>query len=344
MKKILLPLLILSIYGFFNLLGINSFLARNQLIYLLLAFVFFFIIKKINKRFFFENVEIFYWFFIGILIITFLIGIEVKGSKRWLDFYFFRFQPSEFLKIFFIIYLAKKLSKMGEKGPIFFDFLKSFFYFLIPALIVVNQPDLGNSLAFFFIYLVMISFSSIPKLYLYRLFFVLIILFPLFWHFLKPYQKQRIISFLNPQSNYQTSAYNMIQSVIAVGSGNFFGRGMGYGTQAKLYFLPEQTTDFAFASLVEQFGFISGAIVIFLYFYILFRLLISIFSDLSHSQMMEKERLYLKIGLAAYIFFQVVVNIGMVLGLLPVVGVALPIISYGGSAIITFFFAMAMAF
>lgn len=342
--KIFLPLILLSVYSFLNLLGINSSLAKTHLLFIILGFFLFFFLKKINPSFFFTNIKIFFWFFIGILILTYIIGLEVKGSKRWLDFYFFRFQPSEFLKIFFILYLSVFFSKTNESINMLSTFLKSIFYLFIPVFIILNQPDLANSLIYFFIYLVMALFTPPLRKYIFYLSTGLIILSPIFFNFLKPYQKNRITSFLNPQSHYQSSAYNIVQSTITIGSGGFFGRGLGYGTQTKLYFLPEKTTDFAFASLVEQFGFFSGVIVIFLYFFILYLLLKKIFSFSSYSQPINKEKLYFNIGLTAYIFIQVVINTGMNLGLLPVAGVALPIISYGGTAIMTFFFGLALAF
>ena len=344
MMKVIFPLSLLSAYSFFNLLGVNHNLAKTQILYTLIGFFVFFLIKKINQRFFFENANFFYWFFIITLIITYIIGLEAKGSKRWLDFYFFRFQSSEVLKIFFIVYLSVFLTKLRERVNLLKAFLASLFYLFIPLFIIVNQPDLANGLAYLFIYLMMVVFSPIPRKFLFYLFLIILILLPLFWQFLKPYQRERITSFVNPEWDYQSSSYNMAQSIIAVGSGKFFGRGLGYGTQSKLYFLPERTTDFAFSTLVEQFGFLSGGLVIFLYFYIIYQLLRKIFSEISSFDNLKSEKLYFYIGLASYIFFQVFVNVGMNLGLLPVAGVALPVISYGGSAVVTFFIGLALAF
>lgn len=344
MLKIIFPLFLLSAYSFFNLLGINPNLAKTQILYILIGFFVFFLVKKINQKFFFENSNFFYWFFIVALIITYIIGLEVKGSKRWLDFYFFRFQPSEVLKIFFIVYLSVFLTKLRESINLLKDFLISFFYLLIPLAIIINQPDLANGLTYLFIYLMMVIFSLIPKKFIFYLFLSILILLPLLWRFLKPYQRERITSFINPKREYQSSSYNMIQSIIATGSGKFFGRGLGYGTQSKLYFLPERTTDFAFSTLVEQFGFISGGLVISLYFYLIYQLLRLIFVEINSFNYLKLDRLYFYIGMVSYIFFQVFVNVGMNLGLMPVAGVALPVISYGGSAVVTFFLGLALAF
>lgn len=330
--------LLLSLFGFFNLFGINTDLAKTQLIYIFLSFIAFFFLKQINKKFFFDNSHFFYWFFNLILLITFIIGLEVKGSKRWLSFYFFNFQPSEFLKIFYTLHLSTLLTQLEEEATNYYlNFLKTLMVFFIPFFIIFRQPDLGNSLVYLFIFSILILFSSIPKKTLLKTLMVILILAPLFWHFLKPYQKARITSFFNPHLDYQGTAYNMIQSKITIGSGMFFGRGLGYGTQSKLSFLPENTTDFAFASMIEQFGFFAGLLTLIFYlsiFYFLFRKIILL---IPNKDFFSRQQFYYLIGFCSYLFFQVFVNIGMNLGLLPVVGVALPLISYGGSSILTFF-------
>lgn len=332
----------LSLFGFFNLLGINTELAKTQLIYIFLSLVVFFLLKKINKKFFFDNSHFFYWFFILILSITFIIGLEVKGSRRWLSFYFFNFQPSEILKIFYILYLSTLLTQLEEEITNYYyvKFLKILMVFIIPFFIIFRQPDLGNSLAYLFIFTILILFSSFPKKDLLKILLVILIFIPLFWQLLKPYQKARITSFFNPHLDYQGTAYNMIQSKITIGSGKFFGRGLGYGTQSRLSFLPENTTDFAFASMVEQFGFFAGFLTLIIYLFIYYLLLRKIIFLIDKKDFLSRQQFYYLIGFSAYLFFQIFVNIGMNLGLLPVVGVALPLISAGGSSILTFFFGL----
>ncbi len=330
--------LLLSLFGFFNLLGINPELAKNQFIYIFLSLIVFFFLKKINKKIFFDNSHFFYWFFILTLLITYIIGLEVKGSRRWLSFYFFNFQPSEILKIFYILYLSTLLTQLEEETINYYvNFLKTLMVFFIPFLIIFRQPDLGNSLAYLFIFIILILFSSFPKKDLLKILLVILIFVPLFWQLLRPYQKARITSFFNPHLDYQGTAYNMIQSKITIGSGMFFGRGLGYGTQSKLSFLPENTTDFAFASMVEQFGFFAGFLTLIIYLFIFYFLFRKIIFLIDKKDFLSRQQFYYLIGFSAYLFFQIFVNIGMNLGLLPVVGVALPLISAGGSSILTFF-------
>ncbi len=331
--EILIPSFFLSLFGLFNLFGLNQELFFKQFFYTIFAFLVYFLIKKLGRHFFKLNYSFFYHFFLFSLIITFIIGIEARGSKRWLDFYFFRFQSSEFLKPFFILYLSEIFSKKEIFYNNFSLFLKSFIYFFIPFIIIFKQPDLANSLIFLIVYGVLIYFSYIPKRY--PLYFGLLGAFflPFSWFFLKDYQKQRLLSFFNPHFDTQGTSYNMIQSVITVGSGQFFGKGLGRGTQSRLFFLPESNTDFAFASLVEQFGFFGGFFVIFFYFLIVLFLtkkVIHYFYDKN-----ERDNFFYTLGVLVYFSFQVIVNIGMNLGVLPVAGVALPLISYGGSAIMS---------
>ncbi len=341
---IVLLTLLLSLFGFFNLLGIDYQVAKNQLIYIFLGFIIYFSLKKINKKIFFDNSHLFYWFFTSLLLVTFIIGLEVKGSKRWLSLYFFNFQPSEILKIFYILYLSTLLTRLEKETTNFYiGFLKILMVFLIPFLTVFRQPDLGNALAYLFIFTILILFSSFPKKDLLKIILVILVFLPLFWQLLRPYQKARITSFFYPHLDYQGTAYNMIQSKITIGSGMFFGRGLGYGTQSTLSFLPENTTDFAFASMVEQFGFFAGFLTLIIYLFIFYSLFRKIISLVDKKDGLSRQQFYYLIGFSSYLFFQVFINIGMNLGLLPVVGVALPLISVGGSSIITFFLGLILA-
>jgi rod shape determining protein RodA len=220
------------------------------------------------------------------------------------------------------------------------NFVKAFFYFLIPFLLIFKQPDLGNALVYGYIFLVMFIFSPIPKKYFFYLGILFLLLSPLVWGLLKPYQQERIISFIKPEESY-SSSYHMIQSIITVGSGMFFGRGLGYGPQTKLLFLPESTTDFAFASLIEQFGFFLGFLIIILYLYLLIQILNKAFIKNTRFDR-EKENFYYCVGFASFLFFQALVNIGMSLGVLPITGITLPLISYGGSSILTLMFGLSL--
>lgn len=344
MMTLLFSTFFLNIFAFFNLFGIKKDLLVPQIIFYLIGLFVFFIAKKTGLHFFRNNSRFFYWFFIGLLIITYIIGLEVKGSKRWIDFYFFNFQPSEFFKIFFIIFFANYFSRKAFDMEDGFVFLKSFFYFALPTFLIFKQPDLGNAMIFVFIYFILVVFSKIPRRFIFQLLGFFLLTLPLGWFILKDYQQNRILSFFNPHIDQSGTGYNMIQAIITAGSGKFLGKGLGFGTQSKLFFLPENHTDFAFASLVEQFGFLGGFIVILFFFiiaYVLIRKLIDRYKNIERDGMFD---FLFVAGFFSYFVYQISVNIGMNLGILPVAGIALPMISYGGSSLVSFMFGLGLIF
>lgn len=312
----------------------------SQLGYIVAGTVAFFIIKRIGRRFFIANIQSIFWFFFALLILTFIIGLEVKGSKRWIDFGIVNFQASEFLKIFYILYLSKLLSDRTrhEMSPYFY--LTILFITLLPAFIVLLQPDLGNAFVFGGILIFMLLVSDIPKRYLVVSGIVLFFILPFSWFFLHDYQQARILSFIQPHSDSQGDAYNMIQAIITVGSGQIFGKGLGLGTQSRLFFLPENNTDFAFSSLVEQFGFLGGFVVLLSEFILIAMLFIRAYKFIGGTDSDTGHKYLFSMGLAFLLCIQTGVNIGMNLGLLPIAGIALPFISYGGS----FFVALCIGF
>ena len=335
-------LIFLSVFGLFNLFGLSHDLFIRQIIYLFFGFLSYFIIKSIGSHFFRINSKFFYWFFIAILIITFIVGLEVKGSKRWLNFFFFNFQGSEFFKVFFILFLAEILTIKNILSNTFFNFVKIFLYFLIPFLIIFKQPDLGNAMVYFFIFFTLLLFSNFSKKYLGYLIGFIVLFVPIGWLIMKDYQKARIISFINPHLDVQGSAYNMIQSVITIGSGMFFGRGLGLGTQSRLFFLPENTTDFAFASLIEQFGFFGGFFVlIFFTAIIIYLVKKTIYFYYQKSDLDQKKFLYC-LGMLMYFVSQTIINLGMNMGIMPIAGITLPFISYGGSSVMALLIGFAL--
>lgn len=329
-----IPAFFLSLFGFFTIMGVRQDLLINQIVYFFLGIFLYFFVKRYNQ-FFRENHRLFFWLLFFLLIITFIIGLESRGSKRWLNFYFFNFQPSEFLKVFFIFYF----SSIFEQGDYYFEKVKIFFeallVFFATAFLIFKQPDLGNTIIFSLIFLIILLNSSIPKKVIFKFFIFLLIFLPFTWFFLKDYQKARIFSFLNPHLDYQGASYHMTQSIISVGSGGFSGKGLGLGTQSRLHFLPENHTDFVFASLVEQFGFFGGFMVLFLYgiiFYFLFKKAIKFLREKE-----ERQNFLVVVGAIAYFFFQMMINIGMNIGIFPITGIVLPFISYGGSAFLSSF-------
>lgn len=335
-------LVFLSVFGLFNLFGLSHDLFFRQFIFLLFGFVGYFILRAVGSNFFRLNSKFFYWFFIITLIITFIVGLEVKGSKRWLNFYFFNFQGSEFFKVFFILFLADILTIKNLLGNTFLNFIKIILYFLLPFIIIFKQPDLGNAMVYLFIFITLLMFSNFSKKYLSYLIGLMIIFIPFVWLIMKDYQKARILSFINPHLDVQGAAYNMIQSVITIGSGMFFGRGLGLGTQSRLFFLPENTTDFAFASLIEQFGFFGGFFVLIFFTLITIYLVKkTIYFYYQKSQDDQKKFLYC-LGMLTYFISQTIINLGMNMGIMPVAGITLPFISYGGSSVIALLIGFAL--
>jgi len=339
---IIISSLFLSIFGLFNLFGLNQNLFFRQLVYLIFGFLGYYFLKSIGSHFFRINTKFFYWFFIGVLLITFFVGLEVRGSKRWLNFYFFNFQSSEFFKVFFILFLSEILTIKNILANSFFNFIKIFLYFLLPFLIIFKQPDLGNAMVYFFIFITLIMFSTVPKKYLGYLVGLIISFTPIGWFLMKDYQQARILSFISPHLDTQGTAYNMIQAVITIGSGMFFGRGLGLSTQSRLFFLPENTTDFAFASLVEQFGFFGGFFVL-IFFTLIFIHLAKKTIYFYHQKSEDDQKKFLYcLGILTYFASQTIINLGMNMGIMPVTGIALPFISYGGSSVLAILLGLAL--
>lgn len=335
-------LLILATFSLINLFGIDHLVFRSQFYFYLIGFVFFFIFYFLGLDFFKYNSKLFYIFSIFLVVLTYFVGEDVRGSRRWINFYFFNYQGSEFLKVFFIIYLSDFLvstkNYFTDEYIYFSKFLKSFIIFLIPVFVVYKQPDLGSALVLFSVYFSLFYFSGLKiKYYIFgSVFFVLSS--PLIWGHLKDYQKNRVLSFINPNFDPAGISYNVIQSIITVGSGSFFGKGLGFGTQSKLDFLPENHTDFVFASFIEQFGFFGGFILLCIYGLIIGILLKKILSNKD-----DFFKVLFLIGLLTVFLFQIFINIGMNIGIMPVTGITLPFMSYGGSSVVAFLMLFGLA-
>lgn len=274
-----------------------------------------------------------YIFSLLLLILVFAIGSVSQGATRWFSIGPFQIQPSEFTKIFLIIVLAKYFSARSEEESAK-HILISGIYVFIPLVLVLIQPDLGTALVFLAIWTGMIIVSNIKKIYLYITAGISFMLLPIIWQFLHDYQKKRILTFLNPQNDPFGSGYNVIQSITAVGSGRVSGRGLGYGSQSQLNFLPAQHTDFIFASTAEALGLLGAALLLSLFLILLIRA-IRVAKLASDSFGM-----FLAVGIIMMFGFQVLVNVGMNIGIMPVTGIPLPLVSYGGSSILTAFIAL----
>lgn len=299
-----------------------------QLSFLIVGILIVFFVSKVDATLLFSFS--FFWYVLSLilLIATFFIGRNIRGSVRWIDLGFFNLQTSELIKpllaIFYSSYLANNSLKKTK------DFIVFLGIILLPVLIVAKQPDLGSALTLLFLPISLLIAAGYLKQIIIGLLIFLVIAIPLESKLLKPYQKERLETFVNPYRDPKGAGYNVIQATIAVGSGGILGKGVRLGTQSHLNYLPERHTDFIFASFSEEFGLL-GVSVLFLSFFIIFRYCL----DIARRQK-ENRTYYLIFSVFSLFFFQFVVNVGMNLGIMPVTGITLPIFSYGGSSLLSF--------
>lgn len=330
--------LLLAVFGFLTLYsatatmsgGSHNLIYLKQIIWFCGGFVLMAIAFMFNYKLLDQWADILYIFSIILLVSVLFFGKFVAGSKRWLVLGPLSIQPSEMVKIIIIIVLAKYFSKTASpKGLEFRQLFKPLVYTGIPFLLIVNQPDLGTAMLLAFIAMSMTMFVKIERKTFYGLMGAGMVCAPLVWFILKDYQKRRILTFLNPDRDPLGAGYHIIQSKIAIGSGMFTGKGYLEGTQNALSFLPEQHTDFIFSVFAEEWGFLGAAFLLFLFFALIF------WGFKIAYRSKDPFGTILAFGITTMIFFHVFINIGMVMGLMPVVGVPLPLISYGGSSMVT---------
>tara|TARA_B100001027_G_C16257585_1_gene327757 strand:- start:646 stop:1773 length:1128 start_codon:yes stop_codon:yes gene_type:complete len=287
------------------------------------------LISFINIKYWFAVGYLSYLVVIGLLIGTYFFGITSSGSQRWINLYFLNLQPSELMKIFIILCLAKYFHRMRlEKVNSIYTILTSLIIIILPMGLVIVQPDLGTSLLIAISGIAVLWFAGINNRYFIYTMMGFIIALPFIIAFLKPYQKLRVLTFLNPDRDPLGAGYQIIQSKIAVGSGGIFGKGFLKGTQSYLEFLPEKHTDFIFTLFSEEFGFVGSAMLLLIYAIIIYRIVAIGASSRSY---FAKIFCY-SFGSAIFVF--ITINMSMVLGLLPIVGSPLPIMSYGGSSML----------
>jgi len=330
---ILLPVIFLIFWGVFNIYSasINEYtnLYLKQLIFglisifILLIFIFIDYRKVLNYSI--------HLYIIGIASLIFVkfFGITILGAKRWINLGFVNLQPSEFMKFIVLMLVAFLLE--NKSLPISLkDAVKIIGVAALPAYLTLIQPDLGTALTIMFPVLFIIFLAEIDKKYIFGAIAIVAALSPFVWNHLKDYQKNRILAFINPDADPLGSAYHILQSKIAIGSGMVFGKGYLHGTQSKLSFLPEQHTDFIFATIGEEWGFIVSFLLITIYLILVLRIFYwgSVIKNLSGK--------FICYGAAGLIFLQSFINVAMTLGFAPVVGITLPFLSYGGSSLLTF--------
>ena len=305
------------------------FFVKRQSLWTLIGFLFLLISIFIDYHNLERYSKVIYFGAIVLLILVIISGRTTYGARRWLAMGPFDFQPSEFAKIALIAFLADFLSKNKQKLDNFFYYLLPFAYTGLLILLVFMQPDLGTSLVYLAILIIMLFVVGVKIKYLVFTFLAALSSIPVLWIFLKDYQKNRLILFLNPNLDPLGGGYNVIQSRIAIGSGGFLGNGIFSGIQSQLNFLPAQHTDFIFSVVGEELGFVGTILLLGLYIIVLWR---GIKIALEARDLLGT---LLATGAVSFLFFHIVVNIGMAMGMLPATGLPLPFLSYGGSFMIS---------
>ncbi|OGR12364.1 MAG: rod shape-determining protein RodA, partial [Desulfobacula sp. GWF2_41_7] len=310
--------------------GAVSSLFKKQMVWMGSGFIIMIVLTMVDYREL-DKLQLFiYAFCAGLLVIVLIFGQISGGSRRWLAIGFLRIQPSELMKIALIISLASAYStSVTQTGINFRKLIKPAVLSLIPFALIVDQPDLGTAMLLILIAGSITLFVKVERKVFFSLFITGLSAIPLLWFMLKDYQKDRILTFLNPDRDPLGSGYHIIQSKIAIGSGMLSGKGFLKGTQNALSFLPEQHTDFIVSVLAEEWGLMGISVLLILYFILL---LWGLNIAYNCRNMFGS---ILAFGIIAMIFWQIFINTGMVMGLMPVVGVPLPLVSYGGSSVTT---------
>ena len=313
--------------------GLSNF--YNQLLFLPIGLVLFGIVSFLNYRWYYQYARTLYAIGVAILLAVLFFGQTIRGTTGWLDFGLITWQPVEVVKIVWIIWLAYYFVKIDFRESPFRTLATSIIHLSVLVGLIVLQPDFGSAMLLVATWGILLVLLSFPKRYLAGLFLGFITILFVSWFFLfADYQKERIVTFLNPQVDPLGSGYNVRQSIIAIGSGELWGRGISEGTQSHLRFLPESQTDFIFAVVGEELGFIGLSIVVASWLVILWRMYsIGIRSDDNFSSVLIA-------GIMAWLFVQLIINIGMNVGLLPVTGIGLPLVSYGRSSLLVTFVAL----
>ncbi len=304
--------------------------AQAQIFKFLLGFVLMIMVACININHVMKYAYFFYGLALVLLILVHVFGMIGMGAQRWISFGFIRLQPSELMKISLILALAcyyHRLSLEDVQTPSFM--IVPLLLIFIPSILVLKQPDLGTTILLVIIGISIMFVVGVRLWYFAAAFGVLVVSCPIAWGFLRSYQKKRILTFLNPEQDPLGSGYHILQSKIALGSGGFLGKGFLNGTQSHLNFLPEKQTDFIFTMFCEEFGLVGAVVLLTIYAVLIFQCLkISMRSKSCFGRL-------LSFGMVMSLFIYVFINVSMVIGLVPVVGVPLPFVSYGGTSLLT---------
>lgn len=325
-----------------GLITMNSFTGDNyffekQVVWVGISLAWFFFLSFFDYRFLRRTDVLVTLFLLAMALLVVLLGVGqvTKGVQSWFNFGAFSFQPSDPIKVLVILILAKYFSRRHIEIAHIRHIIVSAVYAFIPFVLVFLQPDFGSAIIIFFIWFGMVLVSGISKKHLTLVFLMGVLSFGFLWTFVfEGYQRQRILTFVNPLTDIRGTGYNAYQSTIAVGSGEVIGKGVGYGTQSRLQFLPEYQTDFIFAAFAEEWGFLGVILLFGLFFLVVWRVLMSALVGATNFEML------FGVGVAILLMSHFMVHIGMNIGLLPVTGTTIPFLSYGGSHLITEFTAL----
>jgi len=314
----------------------------RQILWLGMGLICFLGMANFNYRKLWDANYFIYGIALFFLLLVFGLGIVRLGAQRWLKFAGFNFQPSEFAKLAIVIFLARYFSRksvndtslLSGKFGILRGIILPFIFVAIPMFLIIEQPDLGSGLMLMLVFVCLLYITNVRLRYIFTLIISLVLPLPFLWHFLHGYQKQRLLVFLNPNIDPLGAGYTVIQSRIAIGSGGFWGRGWLSGSQSQLYFLPESHTDFIFATFSEQWGFLGSCLLILLYYLIIRQ------GFVIAQRTQDSFGKLLAYGISLLLAIQVFINIAMNMGLAPVVGLPLPLMSYGGSSVLVTFIAL----
>jgi rod shape determining protein RodA len=315
---------------------------KRQILWVLLGLVIFIIMSNLPYRWLWDWTYFLYAAALFFLFLVFVLGVVRLGAQRWLKIAWFNFQPSELAKLIIVIFLSRYFSRkevydtslLSTKFGIFRGLILPFLFVAIPMGLIIEQPDLGSGLMILFLFIAVLYLSKLKLKYIFIFLLIMILALPLVWQILRDYQKERLLVFLNPNIDPLGAGYTVIQSKIAIGSGAIFGKGWLSGTQSQLHFLPEAHTDFIFASFAEEWGLLGSAVLLILY-YLLIRQ-----GTLIAQRTNDYFGRLLALGISLMLGIQVFINIAMNLGLAPVVGLPLPLMSYGGSSVLATFVAL----
>jgi rod shape determining protein RodA len=338
---LLAALLILSALGVVQIYSttVNTGFAgahARQMLWISIGIAMMFVMCRYDYHELLNQVPLFYLGTLALLAGVLLLGTEIAGARRWIQLGGVSFQVAEMAKLVLILLLARFFSETDQPGVSGVDFLRVCVVTAIPFLLIAAQPDLGSALTLLPIAATVLFLAGFKVRYFVMILLAGVLALPVGYHFLRPYQKARIATFLNPEADPRNAGYQVLQSKIAVGSGQMWGKGIGEGSQTKLRFLPVPHTDFIFAAFAEEHGFLGVLVALGLYCFVLMRLIGTA------ANAPDSQGCFLIGGIAGIFLFQILVNVGMVIGYVPVTGIPLPLMSYGGSAILFMWTAMGL--